>query len=66
MHGSGAGTFYYQLWVRSQPIMFCNPHAALGLSNDVQLTWPTPRPSWYVSEKLGDDLRCFCGERRGV
>jgi len=40
MHGAGAGTFYYQLWVRSQPIMFCDPLAAFNLSNGVELTWP--------------------------
>jgi hypothetical protein len=40
MHGAGAGTFYYQLWVRSQPIMFCDPNAAFNLSNGVELTWP--------------------------
>jgi hypothetical protein len=40
MHGAGAGTFYYQLWVRSQPIMFCDPNAAFNLSNGLELTWP--------------------------
>lgn len=40
MHGAGAGTFYYQLWVRSQPAAFCDPAAAFNLSNGVELTWP--------------------------
>jgi hypothetical protein len=40
MHGAGAGTFYYQLWVRSQPIMFCDPNAAYNLSNGIELSWP--------------------------
>jgi hypothetical protein len=40
MHGAGAGTFYYQVWVRSTPIMFCDPTAAFNLSNGVALTWP--------------------------
>jgi len=40
MHGAGAGTFYYQLWVRSNPIMFCDPLAAWNLSNGIELTWP--------------------------
>jgi hypothetical protein len=40
MHGAGAGTFYYQVWVRSFPITFCDPAAAYNLSNGVELTWP--------------------------
>jgi hypothetical protein len=40
MHGAGAGTYHYQLWVRSFPISFCDPIAAYNLSNGVELTWP--------------------------
>ena len=40
-HGvmAGSGTFYYQLWLRNQPTMFCTPEA-FNLSNGVALTWP--------------------------
>jgi hypothetical protein len=37
--GAGSGTFYYQLWFRNTPIMFCNPTAAFNLSNGRTLTW---------------------------
>jgi FG-GAP repeat len=36
---AGAGTFYYQLWFRSVPIMFCDPSAAFNLSNGRSLSW---------------------------
>jgi hypothetical protein len=41
-HGplAGSGTFYYQLWFRSTPIMFCDPAAAFNLSNGQTLSWP--------------------------
>jgi hypothetical protein len=40
-HGAmaGSGTFYYQLWLRNEPSMFCTPEA-FNLSNGVSLTWP--------------------------
>ena len=39
-HGTmaGAGTFYYQLWFRNTPAMFCTP-AAFNLSNGRILDW---------------------------
>jgi len=39
-HGqvAGSGTFYYQLWFRNAPAMFCTPDA-FNLSNGVQLNW---------------------------
>jgi len=39
-HGSsaGAGKFYYQLWFRNTPVMFCTP-AAFNLSNGRILDW---------------------------
>ena len=39
-HGTmaGAGTFYYQLWARNTPAMFCTPEA-FNLSNGRALTW---------------------------
>jgi len=39
-HGSmaGTGTFYYQLWFRNTPAMFCTP-AAFNLSNGQTLNW---------------------------
>jgi len=37
--GAGSGTFYYQLWFRNTPIMFCDPSAAFNLSNGGTLTW---------------------------
>ena len=41
-HGAmaGQGTFYYQLWFRNTPVMFCDPAAAFNLSNGWELTWP--------------------------
>ena len=40
-HGTmaGSGTFYYQLWFRNTPIMFCDPAAAFNLSNGRTLIW---------------------------
>jgi len=40
-HGAvaGSGTFYYQLWFRNTPIMFCDPTAAFNLSSGRTLTW---------------------------
>ena len=40
-HGSmaGPGSFYYQLWVRSTPISFCDPSAAFNLSNGREIVW---------------------------
>jgi len=42
-HGAmaGAGTFYYQLWFRNTPVMFCDPAAAFNLSNGHTLVWGT-------------------------
>jgi len=37
--GAGSGTFYYQLWFRNTPVMFCDPAAAFNLSNGRTLTW---------------------------
>jgi choice-of-anchor B domain-containing protein len=39
-HGSmaGSGTFYYQLWFRNTPSMYCTPDA-FNLSNGQTLTW---------------------------
>ena len=39
-HGTmaGSGSFYYQLWFRNTPAMFCTP-AAFNLSNGRQLDW---------------------------
>jgi hypothetical protein len=41
VHGvmAGPGTFYYQLWFRNTPAMFCTPDA-FNLSNGWELTWP--------------------------
>jgi hypothetical protein len=36
---AGQGTFYYQLWFRNTPIMYCDPLAAFNLSNGVSLAW---------------------------
>jgi hypothetical protein len=36
---AGTGTFYYQLWFRNTPIMFCDPAAAFNLSNGHTLVW---------------------------
>jgi len=40
-HGAmaGSGTFYYQLWFRNTPVMFCDPAAAFNLSNGRTLVW---------------------------
>jgi hypothetical protein len=40
-HGAmaGTGTFYYQLWFRNTPIMFCDPAAAFNLSGGRTLDW---------------------------
>jgi agmatine deiminase len=40
-HGAMAGTgdFYYQLWFRNTPVMFCDPVAAFNLSNGRIVTW---------------------------
>jgi hypothetical protein len=38
MHGAGAGTFHYQVWVRNQPAMFCTPDA-FNLSNALSVAW---------------------------
>jgi hypothetical protein len=39
-HGSGpgSGTFYYQIWFRNQPAMFCTPDA-FNLSNGRTICW---------------------------
>jgi hypothetical protein len=38
MAPAGPGTFYYQLWFRNQPAMFCTPDA-FNLSSGRSLTW---------------------------
>jgi hypothetical protein len=38
-HGAGAGTFYYQVWYRSQPSAFCNPDS-FNTSNGLIIPWP--------------------------
>jgi hypothetical protein len=40
-HGSmaGFGSFYYQIWFRNTPIMFCDPNAGFNLSNGRVLQW---------------------------
>lgn len=40
-HGpaAGSGSFYYQLWFRSNPASYCNPTAAFSTTNGVTLTW---------------------------
>jgi len=38
MHGAGSGFFYYQLWFRNTPAMFCTPDA-FNLSNGLELAW---------------------------
>jgi len=38
-HGVSGGDYFYQLWFRSQPVMFCDPTAAFNLSNGRRLTW---------------------------
>jgi len=35
----GSGSFYYQLWFRNTPVMFCDPAAAFNLSNGRILAW---------------------------
>ena len=37
--GAGSGTFYYQIWFRNTPVMFCDPAAGFNLSNGQTLTW---------------------------
>jgi choice-of-anchor B domain-containing protein len=37
-HGAGAGDFYYQLWFRNEPAMYCTPDA-FNLSNGRRLSW---------------------------
>jgi hypothetical protein len=37
-HGAGPGTYYYQLWFRNQPAMFCTSDA-FNLSNGSTLVW---------------------------
>ena len=41
MHGAmaGPGTFYYQVWFRNTPAMYCTPDA-FNLSNAIELAWP--------------------------
>jgi hypothetical protein len=43
-HGAmaGTGTFFYQLWYRSQPPSYCDPIADYNLSQGQTLTWPLP------------------------
>jgi hypothetical protein len=36
---AGTGDFYYQLWFRNTPVMFCDPAAAFNLSNGRILNW---------------------------
>ena len=40
-HGAmaGAGTFYYQLWFRSQPSTYCDPTALFNLSSGREVSW---------------------------
>ena len=40
-HGAmaGPGTFYYQLWFRSQPSTYCDPLALFNLSSGRTVTW---------------------------
>jgi plastocyanin len=40
-HGAmaGTGTFYYQIWFRNTPVMFCDPVAAFNLSNGREIDW---------------------------
>jgi hypothetical protein len=41
-HGAMAGppgTYFYQLWFRNLPIMFCDPAEAFNLSNGITMTW---------------------------
>jgi V8-like Glu-specific endopeptidase len=37
-HGAGPGTFFYQLWYRSNPASWCTPDA-FNLSNGLTITW---------------------------
>lgn len=36
---AGSGSFFYQAWFRSTPIMFCDPAAAFNLSNGQVIVW---------------------------
>jgi len=40
-HGTmaGSGSFYYQLWFRNTPVMFCDPTAAFNLSSGRIINW---------------------------
>lgn len=40
-HGAmaGSGEFYYQLWFRNSPVMFCDPIAPWNMSNGRTLIW---------------------------
>jgi len=38
-HGTMGGSYYYQIWFRNQPIMYCDPTAAFNLSNGKCFTW---------------------------
>jgi len=38
-HSQGTGTFHYQVWYRSTPLVFCDPGAAYNVSNGVSLSW---------------------------
>ena len=40
-HGAmaGAGSFFYQSWFRSTPVMYCDPSAGFNLSSGVRLIW---------------------------
>ena len=38
-HGSGPGTFGYQLWFRNLPASYCDPLAGFNTSNACTLTW---------------------------
>jgi len=38
-HAAGVGSFYYQLWYRSQPAIYCDPAAASNLSSGQRVLW---------------------------
>lgn len=38
-HSAMSGLFYYQTWVRSNPISFCDPTAPFVVTNGIKLTW---------------------------
>ena len=38
-HGAGAGTFFYQLWYRNNPMTFCSATDAFNTSNALTLLW---------------------------